>query len=109
MDPWAIIENVAIPNTGPLVLSVFFYHSYGDRFIMNVNFRIRIAEQPDVLTRDYMSKVEPVYDEKWTGSGVSRGEHIREQVVDYLKVPELYRGKKVAVHICLSAEEGSSK
>jgi hypothetical protein len=55
MDPWAIIENVTIPNAGPLVLSVFFYHSYGVRFIMNVTFRIRIAEQPAVLTRGYMS------------------------------------------------------
>jgi hypothetical protein len=56
-----------------------------------------------------MREADLIYDKKWTGARISRGEHIREQIIDSLKVPDLYRGKKIAVYICLSAEEGTNK
>ena len=56
-----------------------------------------------------MREAELVYDKKWTGAGIRKGEHIREHIIDSLKVPDLYRGKKIAVYICLSAEEGTNK
>jgi len=43
MDPWAIIENVQIPNFSPVCLNVFFFHKYGRYFSMHVQFKISIA------------------------------------------------------------------
>jgi hypothetical protein len=40
---------------------------------MNVDLRIRIAEQPAVLTRNSMREAELIYDKEWTGSGNSKG------------------------------------
>ncbi len=59
-----------------------------------------------------MEKAELIYDKKWTSAIISKVEYedysLTDRVIDSVKVPDLYRGKKIAVYICLSRKEGNN-
>jgi len=60
MNPYAIVENIPIPNREENVVNLFFYHKYGPHFRMNNQLVVHFAEHgggkfnPDFGEKDFV-------------------------------------------------------
>ena len=88
MNPYAIVENIPIPDRKNNVLNLFFYHKYAESFSMDAQLSVFFAPFKDSrFTPEWGPEQNLIRFKKCQAKNVELFEHMID-----VKVPDEFRG-----------------
>ena len=76
---------------------------------MQADLKVSVAVQIPNLDRAYMRKATEIYNKTWGGNyknTVKHLDHHEQRVVEYIALPDEFRGQNIAVYVVLVSENG---